>query len=118
MELINEINKDAGIYYEIVQIADLKNLIFQYKLIAGVDNTVEIQFWGTVYTNADGNTDDDWVNITEFLTELNKISVENETLHDMTLLDTNCTFAKIRIKYIIVTSSPNNTIKIGWNSDK
>lgn len=117
MQLISEINKAAGTYSKVVEVPNLRNFIFQYKLIAGADNTVELQFWGTVYSDANNGTDDDWANITEFLTGLNQVSVTDDAIHDMSLMDTNCTFAKIKVKYIVTAVTPNNTIKVGWSTE-
>ena len=117
-ELINETNLSTGTYQKVISVDNLCNILFQYKLIAGEDNTIEIQFWGTSYTDATSSTDDDWVNITEFLTEEEILSVTNDTVHDFAITDSQCPFAEIKVKYIITTSSPDNTVKIGWHSDK
>ena len=100
-----------------MEVTNLRNFVFQYKLLAGVNNTLEIQFWGTVYTDADNETDDDWVNVTEFLTGLSQVTVTDDIIHDMSLLDTNCTFSKIKVKYIVTAVTPDNAIKIGWSTE-
>ena len=116
--IINQTNMSAGTSQEVLSVANLKNIIFQYKLVAGASNTIEVQFWGTVYTDAVDGTDADWLNVTTFLTGLGTLSVTSGTLHDMSLIDSNCTFAKIKVKYIVTASAPDNTLKVGWNTDK
>jgi len=116
MILVSEINLAAGTYLKVMQLENLRNFIFQYRLLAGVNNSVEIQFWGTVYADADNETDNDWVNITEFLTGSRQVIVNDDNIHDMSLLDTNCTFAKIKVKYIVTAVTPNNIVKIGWST--
>jgi hypothetical protein len=116
--LIDETDVTTGTYYEVLKTRNLCNIVFQYKLIAGVDNIIELQFWGTVYIEAEESTDDDWTNITEFLTEEETLSITNDSLQDLAITDSNVALAKVKIKYIVTASSPDNTIKVGWNSDK
>ncbi len=119
MEFINEINVSAGTYYKVMEIANLVNIVFQYKVIAGSDNTVELQFWTSVYTDAEDSIDDDWVNCTEFLTEEEELIVkQNNTINDVAITDSQCPFAKMKVKYIIKADTPDNSIKVGWNSNK
>ena len=119
MNLINETNLSAGTYYEVIQVANLANVAFQYKIIVVDDNEIELQFFGTTETDADETTDDDWVNITEFLTEEVELIIEKDaTLNDISITDSQCPFAKIKVKYIVTTDTPNNSIKVGWNSNK
>lgn len=115
--LIDETNKIAGSYYAVVDVPSVINSIFQYKLIAAVSDSIELQFWGTVYYNADNDTDDDWVNITEFFTEVVSLVVTNASVQDLSIIDSNCAFAKIRVTYIVTSASPANTIKVGWNTN-
>ena len=118
MVIVNEINVLDGEYYKVIKTANLQNLAIQYKLTAGGPDTVEIQFWGTVYTDAVENTDDDWVDLTEFLTEYEIRFAQLNTVNDIAFIDSSCTIAKLKIKYIIATAAPNNSIKIGWNTNK
>lgn len=118
MDLITATDIATGTYYKSVSVDNLKNFIFQYKLTAGKDNTVEIQFWATVYSDANESTDDDWLNITTLFTGLEKIMATDETIHDMSINDSNLTFAKIKIKYIVTESGPSNSLKIGLHSDQ
>lgn len=116
--LIDVTNQDAGTYYEVVKVRNLSNIVFQYNLIAGADNTIELQLWGTVYASAEDSTEDDWANITEFLTEEETLSVTNESLQDMAITDSNCPFAKVKIKYIVTATTPDNAIKVGCNGGR
>ncbi len=118
MILFDETNQVAGTYYEVLKGINVKNLSVQYELIAGAANTVELQFWATVFEDASGATDDDWVNITEFLTSETTLSVTNSSVSNITLIDTDCMFVKVRVTYIVTASAPSNTIKIGYNSAK
>lgn len=116
--IINETDLSTGTYYEVMEVSNVANIAFQYKLIAGTDNILELQFWSTVYIDADDSTDGDWVNVTEFLTEEEELIVEDETINDMAITDSNVPFAKVKIKYIVTADNPDNTIKIGWNCDR
>lgn len=118
MILVQKTNLANGSYQEILTGSYVKHLSIQYKLIAGMSNTIEFQIWGTLFNDCDDNTDDDWINITEFLTGMSEIIITNDNKHDIALIDTHCNFAKIKIKYIITTNSPDNDIKIGWSSTK
>ncbi len=115
--IFNETNGVAGTVHIPLHIANVKNLAIQYKLIADTSCTVELQFWGTVYDDADPDTNDDWVNITEFLTEQEQVIADNSTIHEISLIDSECTFAEIRITRIVVGANPVNTIRVGWNTD-
>ena len=118
MLLFDKTNINSGTYQEILTGSYVKHLSIQYKIIAGADNTVELQIWGTVFNDCDNNTDDDWLNITEFLTGMTEIIITNDNIHDISLIDTHCNFSKIKIKYIVTNSSPDNKVKIGWGSTK
>ena len=118
MDLIDETNVSAGTYYKVIQVANLSNIVFQYKMVAGTSNTVEIQFWTSVYTDAEDSTDDDWVNCTEFLTEEEECSITKGTINDIAVTDSNVPFAKVKIKYIVTADTPDNSIKVGWNSNR
>ena len=119
-KLIEATNLAQGTTQSIMEVANKRNLAIQYRIRAGASDTVELQLWGTVYHDADNNTDVDWVEVTEFLTEHKNqdFKITNDTVHDISFLDSELTFAKIKLKYIVTTSAPNNFIKTGWNSDK
>ena len=119
MDLIDETDVAAGTYYEVIQVANIANIAFQYKIVTGEDNEIELQIWGTVYIDANNSTDDDWSNITEFLTEEEELIIkQNSILNDVSITDSQCPFAKVKVKYIVTTDTPDNSIKAGWNSDK
>lgn len=118
MKLFEETNKAAGSYYAIMEVANLRNIAIQYKIIAAASDDIELQLWGTVHTDAVDATEDDWVEITDFLTERKIFNITDETVHEIAFLDSELTLAKIKIKYIVTTSAPNNYIKIGWNTDR
>lgn len=115
--LVNSVDDTAGTYTEIIDMSLVRNGIFQYKLIAGTGVTLELQFWGTVYPNSVNTIDTDWVNITEFMSGSTSIIATNETIHALSIVDTNSIFNKIKLKWI-VTVGDDNTVKIGWNHAK
>ena len=119
MNLISVTDLAEGEYRKAFPTAHIKNLVFQYKLTTGSGNVISLQFFGTVYADADDDTEDDWVNITGLLAgHLELLAVENSTMHDMAILDTDCRFAKIKIKYTITAPVPDNAVKIGWSTNK
>ena len=113
MRLVELTNQAQGTTQSIMEVANKKNLAIQYKIIAAASDTVELQLWGTVYSEDDNNTDDDWIEVTEFLTEHKNhaFKVTNDTVHDISFLDSELTFAKIKLKYIVTSATPNNFIK-------
>ena len=117
MRLIDETNQVAGTYRSVIEIANLRNIAIQYNITAAASDHIEIQLWGTVYSNAVDGIEDEWVEVTEFLTEKKIFEVEDESIHDISFIDSACTLAKLKVLYIVTTSAPNNTIKIGWNTD-
>lgn len=119
MRLIDETNKAEGTYYKVMKVANLKNLAIQYHIIAAASDTIELQLWGTVYTDTVDSDDDEWNELTEFLTEHKNQNfiITNDEIHDIVFLDSSVTLAKIKIKYIVTTNTPNNSIKVGWNTN-
>ena len=121
--LANLTNVAQGSYYGIMLVANLKNLAIQYYLEAAASDVIELQLWGTVHTDAiettDENVDKDWHEVTEFLTEHENQSftITGKTEHDIVFLDSSITLAKIKVRYIVTTATPNNIISIGWTTN-
>lgn len=117
--LIDLSDQVAGEDKEVIQTANLRNITFQFKLIAGTGNTLGIQFLATVYSDANNDTNDDWEDITELLSDSpDPVTVTEGVLRGMYVMDTNCAFAKVKVVYVVTAATPDNTIKVGWHSDK
>jgi hypothetical protein len=118
MEIINKTDVATGTYIKAVPTASLVSIALQYDVMAGEGNIIEFQFWGTVYPDADESIDDDWVNMTQDLCGVDKVSVTGDTKRELLMSDHDITLAQIKVKCKVTAATPDNYIKIGWNSDR
>ncbi|MCP3686569.1 MAG: hypothetical protein GY861_28355 [bacterium] len=115
--IVDTTNLAAGTYYYELYLARHKNVLIQYEMTSGdTDNTLTMTIFGTVYPYAIKEVTTDWVDITDDLTDSLAISVNNSTEHDLTTVDTNIRFMKLKFVIVVSNTTPNNSLKIGFNA--
>jgi hypothetical protein len=119
MNLIDETDVPDGTYYKVIEVANLRNIAIQYKITTGPMNVIELHFYATTDSDADDDTLDDWVDVTRLGTGMPRIFVQaNQEEHDIAYNDREMTIAKLKVLYTVSTTMPDNSIKVGWSSDK
>jgi hypothetical protein len=112
--IINETNittETRGIIY----IKEHKNIVIQNEITVGVNDSLEIRYYGTIFDTATVGTSAYWVDITDFLFKEEYITVNNETHRSMGIIDTNCPFVQIKVIVTVVSADPDNKVEIYYD---
>lgn len=100
----------------LVYIKEKSNLIIQNEITCGQGDSLSIKYYGTIFETAVVENDIYWIDITDFLFKTNELTCANETIRSMGIIDTNCTFTKIKVIITVVSAEPNNKIEIFYGT--
>ncbi|GAF71702.1 unnamed protein product [marine sediment metagenome] len=115
--IVEVTNLTTGTYNYELFLAKYSNVLIQYDITSGdKDNELIFKIYGTVYTDANINSDTDWTDVTEDLTDATEVEIKDKTVNDFAAVDSQIPFNKIKLQIQVVEADPaNNSVKIGFS---
>lgn len=113
MKIINTTNITSEIKQSIY-VKEHKNVIIQNEITCGVNDSISVKYYGTIFEDADIDSDNYWCDITSLLFNADAVVCANETVRKLGSFDTNVSLVKIKIVVSVISADPNNKVEIEY----
>jgi hypothetical protein len=111
---IDEDDVSEGTYQAVISLSNKQSSVIQYSITAGTSNSIELQFWGSIYDDADAETEDDWINVTSSFINSDDLIITEDSTKGLIFLDTDIPFSQLKFIYVVTATTADNSIKVGW----
>lgn len=98
-----------------VYVKEHKNLIIQNEITCGASDSLSIKYYGTIFKDAEIDSDNYWVDITDMLFTRDSVDCENETVRTMGVIDTQISLVKIKVVVTVNTAEPSNRVEVYYD---
>jgi hypothetical protein len=110
ISIVNETNLASSSSNEVC-IMERKNIVIQNEIISNSGDDLSIKYYGTVHIDADKDSEELWVDITNWLFGVATITCKDSVVRSFAVINGNA-FCKIKAVTSITTVTPNNIVKI------